>query len=285
MRHLFLFFFFCFLLSCTEDELTTPDSMLAIEGWIENGGYPVVMVTKTLSIGSEEYNLNNLQDYIVKWAKVSVIHNKDTVVLIGKYDKGYFPPYIYTTGRMRGKVGETYKLLVEYKGLYATAITTIPSPPKVERYKVEKCADSDTLYQIKACMDLTDHPEDYYQFFVKVGSKRKQYLAAFLGYLDSSSSKQTVEFPVYRGHEAAMLNQGRPYTPYYLKNDTVAVKCCKVDKIGYDFWKTYNETEYLSGAAILATTSNLPTNIVGGTGYWFGYGATTSYFIIKDYVK
>ena len=285
MRYLFLFILLCSLISCTEDELVPRDSMLAIEGWIENEGYPVVMVTKTFPISSEKYNMNNLEECIVKWAKVSVIHHKDTVVLTGKYDKGYFPPYVFTTGRMKGKAGETYKLLVEYKNLYATAITTIPSSPEIERYKVEKCADSDTLYQIKACMNLKDNSTDYYQFFVRVGSKKKQYLAAFLGYLDGTSSKQTIELPIYRGHEASVMSQGREYTPYYSINDTVSVKCCKVDELGYDFWKTYIETQYLSGAAILATTTNLPTNIVGGTGYWFGYGTNTSHLIIKDYAK
>ena len=66
MRYLFLFILLCSLISCTEDELVPRDSMLAIEGWIENEGYPVVMVTKTFPISSEENNMNNLEEDIVK---------------------------------------------------------------------------------------------------------------------------------------------------------------------------------------------------------------------------
>lgn len=276
----------CTLLSsCTEEEPTPVPSMLAVEGWIEDGGYPVVMVTKTLPVGSEEYNLNHLEDYLVKWAKVSVIHRRDTVVLTGKYDKGYFPPYIYTTGRMRGQSGESYKLLVEYKEMVAMATTTIQAPPELDHYIVEPCADSDTLYQIKAQMDLSNHRNDYYQFFVRVGSKKKQYAAAFLGYLDCAASDARIEFPVYRGHEQESLSSYTDYTPYYSINDTVAVKCCAVDVAGYHFWKSYLESEYLSGAAMLGSTTNLPTNILGGTGYWFGYGAKTNYFIIREMIE
>lgn len=273
------------LIACNQNDMLPTQSILAIEGWIENDNYPIVMVTKTLVVGTEEYNWNNLEDYIVKWAKVSIINHKDTVVLTGKYDKGYFPPYIYTTGRMKGKIGETYKLLVEYDNLSAVATTTIQAPPEIDTYKVEKCIDPDTLYQIKACMDLTNHQTDYYQFFVRIGTKKKQYLASFLGNLDCSSSKQNIEFPVYRGHDKGILSDNKEYTPYYSIHDTVAVKCCSLDRMEYNFWRSYIESEYLSGGAMLGTTNNLPSNIIGGTGYWFGYGSKTTYFIIKDYAK
>ena len=283
MHKWLLLLFLSMLFSCTQDEFHEESSILAVEGWIEHDKYPVVMVTKTLPVGSKTYNTHHLEDYLVKWAKVSVIHNRDTVVLTGKYDKGYFPPYIYTTSRIKGKSGETYKLLVEYEDLFAWAITTVQDPPEIDSFKVDRCVGSDSLYQIKACMDLTHHRTDYYQFFVRVGAQKKQFLACFLGYLDGSTTDSLVEFPVYRGREVGVHNGSTDYTPYFSLNDSVAVKCCTVDRMGYDYWKTFVESEYLSGAAMLGTTINLPSNIIGGTGYWFGYGSTTSYFIIKDF--
>jgi hypothetical protein len=283
MSKYFLLILVCLLMSCSEEEIIPEASMLAVEGWIESDGYPVVMVTKTLPVSSEKHNLGQLEDYLVKWAKVSVINQGDTVVLTGKYDKGYFPPYVYTTSKIKGKVGESYKLVVEYKDMYATAITTIPDKPEINSYSVERCADSDTLYQIKACMDLTNRNADYYQFFARVGTAKKQYFASFLGGIDGTASDKHIEFPVYRGHENDFIKSYDEYSPYFSINDTVAVKCCSLYKMEYEFWKTYIESEYLSGAAMLSTTNNLPTNITGGTGYWFGYGTHTAYFIIRDY--
>ncbi len=269
------------ILSCSEYCFVPEDSHLVIEGYIENDGYPVVMVSRTMPVTSDERNINSLGDYIVRWAKVSIINRNDTVILTGKYDKGFFPPYIYTTSRLKGKVGETYKLLVEYHDKSANATTTITSVPEVDKYIVERCKDNDTLYQIKAIFTTKSNTRNYYQFFSRVGADSKQYLASFLGSFYDEASGDSMEIPVYRGHH--ILNGN--YTPYFSVNDTVAVKCCHLDDFAYNYWKTFIESQYLSGAAMFATTTNMPTNIVGGIGYWFGYGSTTSYFVIKDYAR
>lgn len=269
------------LFSCTEDSIIPAASSLVVEGYIEDGGCPVVMVTKNMPITSKKQNINDLGEYLVRWAKVSVICGADTVVLTGKYDKGYFPPYIYTTGRMRGQAGCTYKLLVEYGGMEASATTTVTEPPRVDGFKVEKCADNDTLYQIKAVMAAMEGKARNYQFFSRVGNSSKQFSASFLGGYNDSVATGTYEVPIYRGRKF----MAEDYTPYFTVNDTVAVKCCQLDDVEYSFWKAYMASEFLSGGAMLSVSSNLPSNIVGGTGYWFGYGSATSYFTIRDSVK
>lgn len=281
MRKIILSLFAFALLSCSEDVFTPSESSLVIEGYIESDGYPVVIVTRTMPVTTDEISVNEVKDYLVRWAKVSVINREDTVILTGMYDNGYFPPYIYTTSRLKGKVGESYELIVEYKDMCAHAKTTITSVPKVNEYKIEKCQDSDTLYQIKAVMTADDGHPNYYQFFSRVGGQQRQFLASFLGSFTDSVATGRFEIPIYRGHH--LLN--KDYSPYFSERDSVAVKCCHLDEYEYNFWKAYMESEYLSGAAMLSTSTNLPTNIIGGTGYWFGYGSTTSYFVVKDYIK
>lgn len=278
MRKLLLALPLLLLCACADDSLPNAQSGLVVEGFIENEGFPVVMVTRSLPVSTDKRNLHNLDDYLVKWAKVSVVNREDTVILTGMFDKGYLPPYIYTTGRMRGKVGETYKLIVEYDGMTACATTTITVPPQVEGYTVEKCEGNDTLYQIKARMKAEKDDAAYYQFFTRVGGDRKQFLASFLGNYSDSVVAGSYEMPVYRGHQSMTHD----YTPYFLATDTVAVKCCRLDETEYNFWKTYTSSLHLSGAAMMSTTDNIPSNILGGSGYWFGYGSTTSYFIISD---
>ena len=134
------------LSACDGDYMPVQDSHLVVEGWIEDDGYPTVIVTLSIPITEDYVPADTLSSYIVRWAKVTVYCDGDSVVLTGKYDSGYYPPYIYTTSGMRGEAGKTYSLKVEYKDMTATAITKIPSRPDVQQFKLEKCQDSDTLY-------------------------------------------------------------------------------------------------------------------------------------------
>ena len=101
------------LVACDDDIFGNSQSQMVVDGWIEDGGFPIVIITQTLPITEDFVSVNNLGDYIVKWAKVTVSDGVDSVVLTGKYDNNYFPPYIYTTGRMRGKAGQTYYLTIK----------------------------------------------------------------------------------------------------------------------------------------------------------------------------
>lgn len=266
------------LASCTEDDHADEHvSRFVVEGWIEDGGYPVVILTRSLPVNSEFVAMDDLSDYVLRWAKVTVSDGQDSVVLTGKYDAGYFPPYVYTTSRMKGMAGKAYTLTVEYRDEQATARTTIPQQPPQCAFTVEKCADSDTLFQVTAkFIDIPDE-KNYYQFFVRVGTQSKQYLASYLGSIDDEVvGNGIVEVPIYRGHQLADTH----YTPYFSLCDTVSIKFAQVDETTFRMWDSYTKTLSLSGNMFLSTYSNLPSNIVGGYGYWCGYGSVTNYFDI-----
>ena len=74
--------------SCNSDYIEQGQSLLVVEGWIENGGFPVVILTKTLPISEEEQSLHDMKDYLIRWATVTVSDGTDSVILTGKYDKG-----------------------------------------------------------------------------------------------------------------------------------------------------------------------------------------------------
>lgn len=277
-----LFILFAFV-SCTEDDHTDEYvSKFVVEGWIEDGGYPIVMLTRSLSVNSEFVAMDDLRDYILRWAKVTVSDGKDSVILTGKYDAGYFPPYIYTTSRMKGVVGKEYTLTVEYRDEQVTARTTIPQQPPHCSFAVEKCVNSDTLFQVIAnFVDIPDE-KNFYQFFVCVGTQTKQYLPSYLGSIDDEVvGSSVIEMPIYRGHQL----MEKDYTPYFSANDTVCIKFAQVDKMTFRIWDSYTKNLSLSQNMFLSTYSNLPSNIVGGYGYWCGYGSVTNHFILKDVIR
>jgi hypothetical protein len=251
---------------------------MVVEGWIENGKFPVVILTKTLPITSELQDPNNLEQYLIRWAKVTISDGKNKVVLIGRYDETYFPPYVYTTSWMRGEVGKTYYLTVDYQDFHAQAQTTIPAPPVVDEYRVEKVPNSSKeQYKITACFRDNPNEKNYYQFFTKIGLESNQYIASDLGSIDDSHIREYNEFPVNRSRT---YYNAEDYISYFTKDEVVAVKFAQVDETSYRFWDAYTKSQSLNTNMFLATTTSLPSNITGGKGYWCGYGAVTQYLII-----
>lgn len=268
---------------CNDDfELQNEEkSQLVVEGWIERGKFPVVILTRTFPVSTEYQSMDDLSDYVVRWAKVTVSDGTDSVVLTGKFDKGYFPPYIYTTGRLRGVAGRHYTLTVEYRDYHATARTFIPATSADCAFRVEPCTDSDTLFQIKAKFRDNPTEKNYYQFFTRVGIQTKQFQASYLGTLDDAVIDSVTETPVYRGRQFSL----QEYTPYFSLGDTVAVKLAHIDETSFRIWDCYTKTKTLSSNLFLSTSEDIETNIRGGYGYWCGYNAVTDYIVIRDSIK
>lgn len=269
------------LLSCSGDYLPEQNDELVVEGWIEDNGFPVVILTKNINISNTYQSLDSLSSCIVRWAKVTVSDGEKSVVLTGRYMKGYTPPYIYTTSHFRGEAGKTYQLTVEYGDFHATATTTIPKTQKIDELSVERCAQSDTLYQISLRYNDDEAEQNYYQIFTRVGGRDvRQYLAAYLGTIDNRVVKPKTKIPVYRGRDINTLD----YTPYYTINDTVAVKFAHIDRTSYNFWYDYTRNLTTAGNMFFATAASLRSNIIGGTGYWCGMGSDIKYVAIRDCV-
>lgn len=284
MRKITAFIILIFAIVACNDKFELQNeekSQLVVEGWIESGKFPVVILTRTFPVSTEYQSMDDLSDYVVRWAKVTVSDGTDSVVLTGKFDKGYFPPYIYTTGRMRGVAGRHYTLTVEYHDYYAIARTFIPPLSANCVFRVEPCVGSDILFQIKAKFRDNPTEKNYYQFFTRVGIETKQFQASYLGTLDDAVLDSVTEIPVYRGGQYDMPE----YTPYFSLDDTIAVKLAHIDEISFRIWDSLTKTTSLSSNMFLSTSEDLETNIIGGYGYWCGYNAVTDYIVIRDSIK
>lgn len=268
------------LVACDDDIFGNSQSQMVVDGWIEDGGFPIVIITQTLPITEDLVSVNNLGDYIVKWAKVTVSDGVDSVVLTGKYDNNYFPPYIYTTGRMRGKAGHTYYLTIKENDNIVRSVTTIPvNAPDVD-FKVEMRSSNDSLYQITACLSDSNEQADYYQIFSRVGVNTSQYSAAFLGSLSDATLGDYAEIPVYRGK---VLSDSVRYTPYYHISDSVSVKIASVDEDSFHFWSDFTNNISLSSNLFLSPSNNIYSNVKGAIGCWYGMNPIEKHFVIADH--
>ena len=267
------------LLACEGNPYPKSESNLVVEGWIEDGGFPVVMLTKSIPLSKEYQDMDDLIQYLVRWAKVSVSDEDSTVVLTGMYKSDCYPPYIYTTGRMRGRAGHTYNLLVEYGDYKATASTKIPCSIPLDSVVVKPCAESDTLFQLTA--HFTDSPttHDYYILFTNVNKQSRQSLISYMGYMDDALlAGNHAELPVYRGR----VLSDDDYNPYFLRGDTVEVKLAHADETTFNFWNDVQKSVSFSTNMYMPVMTNVRTNITGGIGYWLGYGVSSQYVIVGE---
>ena len=86
-----------------------------MDGRIEQGRGAVVMLSQSMPY-REVYDEDTFRDVVIKWAKVTLIHNGEEEVLVGRTREDYPTGYIYSGSDILGEVGESYTIRVEYSG-------------------------------------------------------------------------------------------------------------------------------------------------------------------------
>ena len=269
---LFRFLLYGFLFtSCNYDELITTSPQLVVEGWIDADGYPVVILTTTVPVSKIDQEVATLDQYVVKWAKVTISDGEQEVVLTGKVDKDYFTQYIYTTSHMRGEAGKEYTLMVSYKDFYAKAHTTVPEQTKIDSISIEKIDGQNGRYRLMAHVTDNQRQKNYYKFFCYTSSSRYQsYASAYQGLIGDDSNDSIMHIPVYRSKTADIWED---YEELFTQGEKVRVKFAQMDSISYEFWKSYEVMSSISRNPLFPATEDLQSNVQGALGYWIGYGA------------
>ena len=254
------------LAACSRDGADVPEK-LVVEGWIEEGKAPVVYVTTSLVPKEEPESLEDIGTHVVRWAKVTISDGEEEVVLTGTASKRFYPPFAYTTGRMTGVAGKTYRLTVDYSGVHAEASATVPASKELTSCVAEKQPNG--KYCIRAAFVDDPATEDYYRFFHRIEKVDSTFLPSPLAYMDDSV-QEAILLPG-KGISRADERGGG-----FLSGDRVQVKFCTMDKGMYTFWKAFEEQAYLAGVPVFTLDGNLPGNVHGerATGYFAGYGCT-----------
>ena len=279
--HLYILIILLAIISCTENDEVQSTPALVVEGWIDHEGYPIVLVTTTIDVTEKATDLSALKDHIVRWATVTVDDGEHSVVLTGKVDRRYFPPYIYTTSAMKGKAGKSYHLTVDYDTYHAEATTTIPHPVPLDSVRVFRCKEPDTLYQVKAW--FKDNPTEHnrYKFFTCVGTDKRMYLSSYMQTIDDAmlSPGEEICVSVFKGR---LVTERTRYVPYFTRKDTISVKFAQMDSTSFTFWNQMEHKMTLGNSPLSASRYNPSFNLHGALGYWCGYGAVTWPIILSD---
>lgn len=265
-----------------QEEFQKSREEIVVEGWIESGGSPVVLLTKSFVVELAK-DVDEETSIVLPWGKVTVSDGTESVILTGDYDDRYFPPYIYSTSKMKGVPGRTYYLTVEYGNRILTAQTTIPEVDSLEAITVSTCDDADGMYQITAYYDDNPVTKDYYLFLTRIYNDETRYYPAFLGLQEDGHLGLHNRQVVHPGIHT--LTDSVKYHPYYHADDSIQIKFAKIDETTYHIHKAYNEMVSLSSNPIFSSDLSMPTNIQGGLGFWCGYAVTRYNVSIGDSIK
>lgn len=282
-RYLYLIIIIFTFFSCKDNYMVESEGEeLIVEGWINDGGYPVVMLMTSAEVEMETRDIRDLYEHIGSWGRVVVSDGEKSVILTGMYDADYYPPYIYTTTDIKGVAGKAYTLDVVYKNHHAMASTTIPASVSLDSITQSRVEDNDTLWTLLAHF-TAPQGQCYYSLFDKIGVNAQQFIKCDVGTFDNSavnpgmSHPKDVTYPVYR---TKCLDDYYGVTEYFVEGDTVCVELCTMDSISFNIWQDYQNIVSLSGNMFVPYTKSIRTNIIGGHGYWCGYGASQRWTVV-----
>ena len=265
MKKLFPIMLLLVIAACSKQE-EAGDSWLVVEGWIENGDHPVVMVSESIGIATgRKMAADDMLDHIAKWAKVSVSDGEHTEILTGLVDTRYFPPYIYTSSKITGEVGKSYTLQVEYKDYKVVATTSIPEPVPIDTVYVQSVTDTYASLRV----GFTDPPQkgQYYKVFTKTEHKDSHYHPSAMTNLSDESLDGYSEVFLYSTQRLMDYVDG----PNICTGDVLWIKLCTMDRKSFNYWDNF-EIMLASNNFYMYFESDLDSNLDGAQGYWAGYG-------------
>ena len=257
------------LIGCERENID--HTKMVVEGWIDAGRHPIVMLHTSYSLDAssdpDTTLLGVLEEHMVLFGKVVLFDGEDSVIITGRVDTNYLPPYIYTTTKIRGEVGKTYRLRATYKGFSAQSETVIPEKTALD--SIRTYVNSQKVNVV----GYANHLEIGEPYIIMARTtKDKQYKICPMGAFRATREqmKITINNPIKFSDEGMMLQTLFPQTD----SIDIAIKFAKVGELEYQFWDSYVAQTMTQGLFFMETHGNILSNIQGGNGYWCGMGAS-----------
>ena len=293
IRYFSCFFVFLLLFSSCEKNISIqldPSSTdLVVDASIENGRYPVVILSNSLAYFSK-IDQQILAASFVHHAHISIRNGqvtsqlKEDSVLVDS--SGYWL-YYYTVNpadtalKFTGEFNKQYDLTILTGNKTYAATTTIPSLAKVIDslwwIPAPEIQDSDKAV-LKAL--ITDPPGfgNYIRYYTSVNGG--PYYPGLNSVFDDQVTDGTIfSITVPQGVNRNARIDLNDYN-FFKKGETVVVKYTNIDKATYDFWRTM-EYNYQSVGNPFSTPTRVISNISNGAlGNFGGYAAQYKQLVI-----
>ena len=275
----------------SEIEVKLPDyePKLVVEGYIENGKPPRVMLTRSVP-----YFQYMDYDYIVENVLIMdasvIVYAEDGEGQRLNFQECADSPFRYAyVGRFPGRENMRYDLEIEWHGKKYTASTRVLHTFDLDSigFYNESNLMGNTRKTIRVLLSDDPLEANYYQFFVKIHCKtirdRVWVTCLPVAFDDATFNGLTFNYEVLRANPSAFFmplmteeEQKEYFRVSYRPGDTVYVKYGLIDYDSYQFWNTGGNNASLGQNPF---TNPAPTisNIKGEnvTGVWCGYASKT----------
>ena len=297
MKKIFLLILVGMLLvlnSCQEEiEIEIPNyrNKLVVEGSIENGAYPMVIITKSIPYFSTLDPSVLFNEVVVTDAVVTVTSSTgetERLSLVYTEDSPIY--FAYVGDSLKGECNKSYSLKIEWENKTYTANTSIVNTFNLDSIWFSNSAEmlTDSMRTIRLL--LTDNPltKDYYRFLVKVhGINLTDRLWVYtlpLVFDDGTFNGQTFNFELLRGTPSSIYAStmseeelSEYYRLTYRPGDTVFVKYSLLDYNSYHFWSTIS-SEITFGQNPFMSPAPIEGNVICSSGEavlgsWCGYAS------------
>ena len=251
------------------DDMPVAEPRMVVEGWIDSGGYPVVLLSFTAVPGDKELEWS---ESIIRWGVVTLSDGERTVVLTGGPSDDYMPPYRYYSYEMAGVAGRTYTLTAEYQGMKVSSSVTMPEPTPIRsatRTPVEGC---DTVNHLEIRFVAPADVPAYYHVSYRINGADRRFLPSMLGTVAVYEPGAEVTMPVYRSKGSFSTGKFQPEMP---ASETVTVKLERVAAPVYEFWHAFDDATLVEGSIFVSGPGSMPSNIAGGLGVFSASGVST----------
>ncbi len=268
--------------SCTNEHfeaLTNNESKIVVDGWIEDGGVPQVLLSSSIPI-ADVIDSTNVLNHVIRSAKITVSDGQITEVLRVKKSNSNVPPFLYYGTHIIGQTGKKYTLKVEFLNRIIEATTTIPKSVVLSNVEYLKKNEMDTIGYVFVKFTDPTNERNYYQIATKLEGKESLFVPAFYGNLsDENFRSSTVEMQVNRG---VLISSKSKFQPYFVDGDIVFVKLRTMNKDAFEFWNSW-QNEIVNGRnPIFPANTSLKSNLNGAVGIWSGYGVSIVQVIIPS---
>lgn len=248
------------------------ESKIVVEGWIEQGDVPQVILSRSIPINAV-IDSTTILDYFIRSAKVTVSDGENEEILSLRSDTDRVPPYVYYGSKIIGEVGKSYSLKIEYLNKIIEAKTSIPKGVPIKSAEYRKETPTDTTGFVYLEFDDSNLDKNYYQIETRVDKVEPIFVPALYGNLnDANFVSSSVSMQITRG---IYVFSKTKYKPYFTDGDLIYVKLRTMSKSGFDFWNSW-QNEIVNGRSpVFPANTSLKSNIKGGLGIWEGYGQST----------
>lgn len=281
---LYLFIFTAAVaVSCTPQAVPN-EPEIVLEGWIDEGGHPIVMLHKSINF-TEDFNTMEdlIEEKIIYLGKVTVSDGETSVVLTGRVDTAYLPPYSYSSVRIMGESGRAYRVEAEFEGKKVSAVTTIPPKAVFDSISVESMPDKPGFFRLTGYLTDMKEQSDYFVVFYRYKGE-KQYRNGLHGVASdiAADTSGVLRIPIYKNMAGtSLVDKDSLSTRFFRLGDTLEIKLAAIDGVSYRFWESFASLTITSTIPFLPVSENIYTNVSGGRGYWCGYGSST-YTIVPE---